>query len=138
MSSVTALLVVLGLFVVAFIPLALAAAKVTGWVPVTIFNGALILGAAGYQAGLFAPHYLQQPELPESQVGSVSNSQCAELMTALEQAGVIVDRRTPPHLIVDRAGWAQLPEEASGIILDCVQRAWPAGSAAPELEIRAR
>ena len=137
MSSLSAILVVAGLFLIGLIPLALAATGIIGRAPAAICNGLLILGVTGYQASLFASSDLQLPDAANTEGNAVPQAQCVELIAALEQGRIILDRRTPPRLIVSRDRWSQLPEEAAGAILDCVHRTWPAGTAAPELEVRA-
>lgn len=138
MFTLTAILVVIGLFIAAFTPLALVATRMLGRTPAAILNAALILGVAGYQAGLVTPPDPRLRDIPTAEPGTILGAQCTELIAALDQGRVIVDRRSPPRLIVHRDRWSQLPEEARGIVLDCVQRAWPVGTAAPQLEMQAQ
>ena len=137
MSPFIASLAVAAIFLVALAPIALASMRVIGWAPSALFTLLLIGGVTSVQAGLF----LSAPPLPEisaARTGAIQDAQCAEVITALERARLILDRRAPPRLIVSRQLWAQMPMELRGVVLDCVRRAWPENAAEPELEMRAQ
>ncbi len=136
MSSFVAICAVSALFLVALAPLALLAIRRRPALPIALLTITFVTAAAGYQTGLFARGDFSDLRAAELAGPVVPTARCVEIITLLERAGVILDRGSPPRLLVSQAAWAQVPEEAQTVVVDCVQRTWP-GSPAVRLEQRA-
>lgn len=135
MSPLFAILALAGLFAVLLAPLLLAAWRPGAMLPVVGGTLALVALAAGFQSGLFASTPLPA-DLSVAATPVVSNAQCVEALSLLDRAGAIIDRRHPPRLVVAGDRWSQLPEEGQRVIVDCVERSWPSGHGAAQVEIR--
>ncbi|HMG46777.1 MAG TPA: hypothetical protein VK614_04895 [Allosphingosinicella sp.] len=138
MSSAFATTIVAIVYIAALAPLGLAAWKPGIGGPLAAIYGAFITAIAAHQSGIFAQPAL--PSLTDVSAADVtmSEARCTELLTLLDNGGVILDRRAPPRLAVAQDGWEQLPAEAREAIVACVQRAWPRNSAPAQVEIRTR
>jgi hypothetical protein len=138
MSPALAIAAVAALFLVLIAPLALAAWKAASVAPIAAIYAVLLSLIAGYQSGLFSRTELPNLDVAEAAVSGMTDAQCAEILSLLDRAGAIIDRRRPPHLVVAQDRWSQLPEAGQEAVVDCVQRSWPRGAAAAQIEARAR
>jgi hypothetical protein len=136
MNSLPAILIVLALNLLVLAPLGLAALRkrTPAWL-VGAYSASL-LGIGAYQLGFSQRIPIPAVDATRLSRTSLSPSQCTELLTLLDQGGVFVDRRNPPRLVVAQLQWAQLPEEARGAVVDCVQQSWPRGAGTPQVEAR--
>jgi hypothetical protein len=136
MSSIFAIIIVATVYVAALGPLAFAAWK-PNYATLVASLYVVFIGAIGlHQSGLFAQPAL--PSLDDVPIGGaeMSTAQCAQLLAVLDEGGVIVDRRSPPRLVVAQGGWGQLPAEAREAVVACVQRTWPRGVPPAQVEAR--
>jgi hypothetical protein len=133
MSSTFAIVLVSLLYIVLLAPLAIIVLRPSAVVPLATAYALSIAGIASYHSGLFEPATLPPGGVPDMALSGVD---CAELLGVLDQASVIVDRRNPPRLVVAEAQWAQLPDDARDAVVACVQRSWPTGAPAAQIELR--
>jgi len=136
MNALPAILIVLALNLLVLAPLAVAALRKRTPTWLVAAYSASLLGIGAYQLGF--TQRIPIPALDPARMSrtSLSPSQCTELLTLLDQGGVFVDRRNPPRLVVAAPQWTQLPEEARGAVVDCVQQSWPRGAGTPQVETR--
>ena len=136
MSSTIAIMIVAIIYLAALTPLALVARKPRALVLSASLYGLLIGGVAIAQSGLFASAAI--PSLTDVSLGDrpLSESQCDQVLTLLDNGGVFIERRTPSHVIVVQQAWDQLPPEARDTIISCVQHTWPRNAAPAQVEVR--
>lgn len=134
MSSIVATAAMSALFLVALAPLALPVWNPKAALPIGLAWGSFTLGVAGLQAGFFQSTELPSLERVGADNGTMTRSQCAEVVRLLEEARVIL-ARDPPRLVVARAGWEQLPEEGREAVVECVSRGWPRDAGALQVEL---
>jgi hypothetical protein len=137
MSAALAIAAVAALFLILFAPLALVAWKAAGAMPVAAFYAVLLSITAGYQSGLFSRPVLPDLNVPEIATSTLTDAQCAEVLTLLDRAGAVIDRSRPPLLVVAQDRGSQLPEAGQQAVTECVQRSWPRGSEV-QVEVRAQ
>jgi hypothetical protein len=136
MPSIIAILILAALYIAALAPLIFVARKPRALMPMAGVYVACILAISMFQSGLLASATLPSLEDVPFSDGQLSAAQCTQLLTLLDDGGVIVDRRSPPRLVVARSGWEQLPVEAREAVVGCVQRAWPRNAAQAQVEVR--
>jgi hypothetical protein len=136
MTSTIAIMIVATIYVAALAPLAWIGIKQSAPAWMAGAYGVLIGAIAVQQSGLFAGPVI--PSLADVSLDNltISDAQCGEVLTLLDNAGVFIDRQTPPHLVVAQEGWNQLPPEAREAVIACVQRAWPRNTAPAQVEVR--
>jgi hypothetical protein len=136
MSSTIAIMIVAALYAALLAPLVFVARKPRALAPLTGVYVVVIVAIATIQSGLFDPPTLPSlDDVPRSDA-QLSNAQCTQLLTLVENGGVIVDRRSPPRLAVAQSSWEQLPPEVREAVINCVQRTWPRGAAPAQVEAR--
>jgi hypothetical protein len=136
MSSTIAIMIVAAIYIVALAPLVFLARNPKKLAPLAGVYVAIILAIATVQSGLFAAPALPSLEDVPLSDARLSDAQCTQLLTLLENEGVIVDRRSPPRLTVSQSSWEQLPPEIHDATMACVQRTWPRNAAPAQVEIR--
>lgn len=136
MSPAFSIAAVAALFLALSAPLALAAWKAAGALPVTAVYALLLSLTAGYQSGLFSRADLPDLNVAEVSGPSVTDAQCAEILSLLDRSGAITERSRPPRLVVVQNLWNQLPQAGQEAVVDCVQRSWPRNAGPAQLEAR--
>lgn len=138
MSSALAILASMLLFAAVLAPLALAFFRKLPGRPVVIGYGGLAILVGAYQAGLGEIQPIATIDTGNRQTGRLTLRQCSDLIAALEEGRVIVDRRNPSRLVVARSLWEQLPGGAQDATLNCVERgrSGAAGSAPIQLVLQ--
>ena len=136
MNPLPAILIVLGLNLLALAPLGLVAVRrrTPAWL-VAVYS-VLLLGIGAYHLGFTQRIPIPQVDSASLSRGALSQAQCAEILSLLDQSGVFVDRRNPPRLVVAQPQWEQLPEEVRGAVIECVQQSWPRGAGTAQVETR--
>lgn len=60
-------------------------------------------------------------------------SQCAQLVSALRNANVLLDTSRPPQVVVNGGLWRQIPEGQRGAVVTCIAQELPEGSGKPAI-----
>lgn len=136
MSPALAITAVLVLHIVALLPLLWAAFRPAIFGAVGIGYAALLVGIATYQTGAPGGVALPPMEGISATTPTMTGGQCDEILSLLDQAGLFIDRRSPPRLIVRASRWAQLPQEGQDAVAACVRRTWPDDAPATQIETR--
>jgi hypothetical protein len=133
-SSLSASLVVLGLFLLLALPVLAAWLRPPLMRIAAPFSILVAMGAAATHVGFGVS---TPPAAPDTGgAGTVAPATCEEAIGALDQAGFFIDRRDAARPVVDQAVWAQLPEAARDVVRACL--AAEAGAESVEIVEQAR
>lgn len=85
---------------------------------------ALAVGLGLYHTGIFSRGSLARTDIPIPimAVGE-DDPRCAQIIEALESAGVDINAPGTAANVEKMPGWQQVPEEARQLVLDCVRGA---------------
>lgn len=126
MSGTVASVLLLLLFALALLPLAVAYRATRVTVPAMLFSAAIVTFVLFYHANPFAaPLRVQEVR---SAIGTQSDpvSECANVIDAVQEAGLLLDRTNPSRPVVRQAMWSRLPIEARQAIEVCLETSRPA------------
>lgn len=135
MSGTVASILLLLLFAIALLPLAIAYRVRRAAVPATLFSAAIVSFALLYHANPFAaPVRVREVR---SAVGAQSDpeNQCANVIDAVREAGLLLDRSNPSRPVVRQAMWSRLPIEAKQAVEACLESTRPAQARQSAMEI---
>jgi disulfide bond formation protein DsbB len=141
MSTLSAILLGLALFVGAIAPLALAYRNPRVRLLAALFYGFLMLGLTLYHTGIrFEPGYQRSPAptaagFTNALAPDELTQRCTEALEAAENASLIRNRSNPERLVVDRALWRQMPDSVKQAIVMCLENSRPPGGSESEIEI---
>jgi hypothetical protein len=97
----------------------------------------IILALIGaYHSGMFSRVRAPDLDLSRATGRGLADTQCVEVLELMDGAGAIADRSRPPRVIVVQKLWSQLPEAAQQVVVECIQRSWPADAAPAQVEAR--
>lgn len=85
--------------------------------------GALIVGMAFYQTGLFRDASLASTEVTHLIRVDTPESRCQQVFDLLVENGVMLEQPRPQGLVVRSAAWDQLPPAVREAVLACAQSA---------------
>lgn len=128
-------LLVLALLVLLAVPGLMVLWKGTGAAPVAIFYVLLLFGLGAWHVGLpvRAQADLTRPTVGLTDESGMATPLCAQIIQQSRQAGVILGRPNSRQVQVNRAYWAELPEQVKEAITSCLRA--PARPGAPQNEI---
>lgn len=132
MTTMIAVSLIAALYIVALLPLGLAARLGTSARTIAAAYLIAVAMLAFYQTGLLSTSRLADTDVSLFPTSITEADRCDEAVDLLREAGVILDR-SPNRLIVAGARWDQLPPEIRDAVVNCVSATLPPGNNAVEV-----
>ncbi len=126
MSTLTATLAILALHAAVLAPLAFALARPKATVPILSCGGALLLAVLFLQANPFARPAVDPAALVLPDVAAQMSDRCGQILAAVDEGGVVIDRSDPARPIVSREVWRHVPQNIRQAIQSCLEQMRPA------------
>lgn len=125
MSTLTATLALLALYAGVLAPLAFALLKPKATIPVLSCSGVLLLGILFYHANPFARPAVDPAALVLPDMATQMTDRCQQILTAVDEGGVILDRSDPLRPVVSREVWRHVPDNIRQAIGSCLEELRP-------------
>lgn len=129
-------LAIAALYAAILLPLGLVVRRPDWARPVALGYAILLASLVTYHVGMFRSPALPDLKAAERVQPQASDAQCTEILTLLASTRTIVDRSRPPLLVVAESTWSAIPEDGRAVVIQCVQRGWPQGTAPAQVEVR--
>lgn len=136
MNAAVATSAALALYLLVAAPLLLFLRGARNWIAGLVIGGAALLavvaiGGGWVGRGALAPHDIRDIE----SAALAGGGECAQVMQALTEAGVIIDRRNPSQLVVARQLWSQLPQAVRDATTACAEETRPADAGGGPIQV---
>jgi len=126
----------LALYLAVAAPLVFLIRRSRATVPALGALGALLLAIMAYGANWLGRASLAPFDIRDIESAALAGGgECVQVLQVLTEAGVILDRRNPSHLVVARQLWPQLPPAVRDATVACADEARPADSGGGPIEI---
>ncbi len=127
MSTLTATLAILALHAAVLAPLAFALVRPKATAPILSCSAVLLLGILFYQASPFARPAVDSAALVLPDMAAQMSDRCEQILTAVDEGGVLLDRSDPSRPVVSREFWRHVPQNIRQAIESCLDQARPGG-----------
>jgi hypothetical protein len=123
MSSIAAAICALAIHVVVLLPLA-AGFRISGiGRAIALLYLTVAAGLGLYHTGIFHRHSLAQTNISVPIVGvGKDDPHCAEVLEALDSAGLDADAPNAADMVERLPGWQQVPEAGRELVLACIRQ----------------